>query len=204
MSTHAQAVPGVHRHARKQLIVNWGFQLRTLLPLLVFVALYVVLLIAVLFIPLHRSVADEPDLGVRAILRAQLFHIHLTLWPLLMVSLLFATYYAWRRSLRVAGPLYRLHLTLRELVEGEYRSIRFREGDEFRVFEDDVAQLSQKMRLIATRNRDILLTVYSQVKRLADRLEADDIIPRADLAEAVNAMRAQLEKAPEISLVARR
>lgn len=204
MSSHANPVPGRRERVRRRLLVDYPFQLRALRPLLVFVLLYVLLLAAFLFVPLQRSVAAEPDIGVRAILQAQLFRLHLYLWPLLVTSALIAAYYSLHWSLRVVGPLYRLHRTLNELVEGEARPLQLRPKDEFRYFEEDVAALGQKMRLIATRNRDILLAVHAHVKRLHDRLAADEIIARADLDEAVKAMLAQLEKAPEISLTTRR
>ncbi|MBI4467685.1 MAG: hypothetical protein HY656_09725 [Acidobacteria bacterium] len=200
MASRAEAVPGQPRYARRTLVVNWGFQLRALIPLLVLVGIFMVLALGVVFFPVHRAAANEPDWGIRAILRAQLASIHVQLWPLLGVATLFSIYLSWRRSLRVAGPLYRLHRTLNDMIEGDYKVIQFREGDEFRVFEDDIAQLGQKMKLISTRNRDILVVVHNQVKRLSDRLAGGDVIARADLEEAVQAMRTQLEKAPELGL----
>lgn len=204
MASHASPVPGGRQPVRRRLIIDLGFQLRALLPFLLFVGLYAALLAFLGLAPLQRTAAAEPDPGVRAILRAQLDTLHLYLWPLLGVSGLLAAYYSLRGSLHVAGPLYRLHRTLIELVEGEAKPLRFRRRDEFKVFEEDVTQLTQKMKLIATRNRDILLGVHAHVKRLADRLAADEIIARADLDEAVRAMLAQLEKAPELGAGARR
>jgi len=198
MASQASPVPGGRKLVRRQLIVDLSFQLRALLPLILFVVIYAALLAFLGLAPLQRAAAAEPDPGVRAILRAQLNTLHLYLWPLLAVSGLLTAYYCLHWSLHVAGPLYRLHRTLIELVEGETRPMRFRRRDEFKVFEEDVTQLRQKMKLIATRNRDILFAVHEQVKKLAERLAADEIIARADLDEAVRAMLAQLEKTPEL------
>lgn len=204
MGTRAAAVPGRRNYARRSRIVNPGYQLRAQLPLLVFAALYAGLLVGVLFFPLQRSVAAEPDLGVRAILAAQVSHIHFHLWPLLGVALLLAGYLGWRQSFRVAGPLYRLHRTMSEIAEGDYKTVQFRDGDEFRVFEEDIAQLSAKMKLVASRNRDALMYVHDRVKKLADRVAADEVIPRVELEEAFQSMRTQLEKAAGLGPAPRR
>lgn len=200
----SQPHPPGGQEKRRRLIVDPGLQLRAQVPLFVFAGLYAVLIYALLLYPLHQNARLEPDMGIRAILQAQLFNIHLYLWPLLAVSGLLAAYIGLRRSHRVAGPLYRLHRTLNELAEGEAKPLRFRRRDECRIFEEDVAQLNQKIKLIAGRNRDILFAVHAQVKKLAGRLTAGEVIARADLEEAVKAMLAQLEKTPEISLTARR
>lgn len=204
MSSYASPVPGGRPQKRRRLIVEPGLQLRAQSALLLFLILYAALLGGLLFYPLQRSVAAEPDLAVRAILGGYLWRIHFHVWLLLGVAGLVAFYTGLRWSLKVAGPLYRLHRALNEMAEGEVKPLRFRRHDECHIFEEDVAQLNQKMKLIASRNRDILFAVHAHVKKLVDRLAAGDIVARADLEEAVAAMQAQLEKAPEISLAARR
>ncbi|MDA2913737.1 hypothetical protein MYX77_07240 [Acidobacteriia bacterium AH_259_A11_L15] len=212
MSSHANPQLGGRRAVRRRLIVDPGLQLRAQIPLLVFAGVYALLLALLVFIPLHRDLADvaaEPDLRVRTILQhtlsSQLSFLHFHVWPLLGMAGVIGVYVGLRWSLRVAGPLYRLHRTLVELAtEGETRTVRFRRTDEFRVFEEDLIQLNQKMKMVAARNRDILFAVQAHLKKLAKRLAADEIIPRADLEEAVYAMLAQLEKAPEIRLSVRR
>lgn len=203
MASQASPVPGGRKLVRRQLIADAPFQLRALLPLILFVVIYLALM-GLTFYRLHSAAAADPDPAYRAILEAQLTNLHLHFWPVLGVAGLLAIYYSLHCSLRVAGPLYRLHRTLTELAEGEVKPLRFRRRDEFKIFEEDAAQLSQKMKLIATRNRDILFAVHGHLKKLAERLAADEIIARADLDETVRAMLAQLEKAPEVGVSVRR
>jgi len=203
MASQASPVPGGRKLVRRQLIADAPFQLRALLPLILFVVIYLALM-GLTFYRLHSAAAADPDPAYRAILEAQLTNLHLHFWPVLGVAGLLAIYYSLHCSLRVAGPLYRLHRTLTELAEGEVKPLRFRRRDEFKIFEEDAAQLSQKMKLIATRNRDILFAVHGHLKKLAERLAADEIIARADLDETVQAMLAQLEKAPEVGVSVRR
>lgn len=211
MSTHSQPLPSPPAQEREGLLVDHGFQVRALLPLIIFAGLYALLLLGALFIRVHPLYVGlyphaeaEPDPGIRAILLAQLWNINIDVWVLLGVAGLVAAYYGLHWSLRAARPVYRLHYALKEMTEGEYKPIRFRPGEEFRFFEDDLAALSQKIKLIGTRNRDILMAVHSQVRKLADRLAADEIIARADLEEFTRAVLAQLEKAPEVGVTARR
>lgn len=201
----AQAKASAEQSAKEQasLVVEPGILWRGQLPVVAFAGLYAVLLYAVLFFPLAGSVAAEPDFGVQAILRAQVMEVHLRVWPLLVVALLAASSLAFYHSLRVARPVYRVHYALREIVEGDYKPAPFPRREEFRFLQDDLIQLSQKMKLIAARNRDILLIVNAQMEKLAARLEAGEVIPRADLEESVGIIRAQLQKAPEVTLARR-
>jgi len=177
----AAPAPAGAKPEREPLLVDLGFQAREMLPLLVFAGLYALLLYTALFLPLNRSIAREPDLGIRVILQAQLGEIHLRLWPLLVVAGLLAAYLRIYRTLGVLRPVYRLHYALHGVAAGESPTLRVKKGEEFRFLEEDIAQLNQKMKLIATRNRDILLNVNAHMKTLADRLAADEIIARADL-----------------------
>lgn len=203
MPAKATSPHGPRKRARRRLIIDAGFQLRELLPLFIFAALYAALL-GVLFFILYRNANADPDFVLRAVRRAQMGEVQLGLWPLLGVAGLLAAFVSLPWSLRVAGPVYRLHQALNQLAEGEFKPLRFRRRDEFHILEEDVALLNQKMKLIASRNRDILYSVHAHVRKLSDRLAADEIIPRADLEEAIRTMRVQLEKAPEISLAGRR
>jgi len=212
MATQPKSAPGDLKDApppagakpeRGPVLVDLRFQAREMLPLLFFAGLYALLLYAVLFFPLNRSIAREPDLGIRIILQAQLGEIQLRFWPLLAVAGLLAAYLRIYRTLGVLRPVYRLHYALQAIAAGESPALRVKKGEEFRFLEEDIAQLSQKMKLIATRNRDILLNVNAHIKTLADRLAADEIIARADLEEVVAAVRAQLDKAPELALPGR-
>jgi hypothetical protein len=198
-----QATPAKPEKERLPLWYDTGFQLRAFLPVLVFAGAFLVLVYLLIFPPLEGSVAAETDLGIRAILSAQLDELRWRLSPLLGVALLLAAYLSFYQALHVVRPIYRLHEVLRALAAGEHPSLRMEKGEAFRFFEDDVSQLNTKMKLIASRNRDILFGVNAHVTRLASRLAADEVIPRADLEEFVAAIRGHLERAPEITLASR-
>ena len=203
MSAPSQAAPETKRE-REPLLVDLGFQLRELLPMALFVAIYAVLLFAFLFLPLSRRIAAEPDMGVGIILQGHLSQIHLYLWALLLVAALAAAYFRIYRSLRVLRPVYRLHYALRDVAAGEQPALRIQAGEEFSFLAEDVAQLNQKMKLLSARNRDTLLNVNAYIKRMNERLESGEIIPRADIEEFLDALRAQVDKSLDASAAGRR
>lgn len=198
----ARVVSRVRRWARRRIIVNPGYQLRTLLPIAVYTVALALLLGGLALFPLHRDLNAEPDPDIQAILQDQLFQLHLQLWPMLLFAAFLAAVYALLRSNYVAGPLYRLSLVLERMGEGDYRGARFRQGDEFREFEAITNHLAKKMQALSNRNRDILVSVENRVKQLVQRLNEEDL-PNDDLQQALDGILAQLDKARERAPVSR-
>ena len=184
---------------RRRLVIEPGFQFRAQLPAVLSLVILALLTATAVFLPLHHRVVQEPDVGVRALLRQQLFDIHLRLWPLFLVAGLIGVYYGLYWSRRVAEPLRRLHLHLQGMAEGDLKPLELRPSDEYRIFEEDVGVLNRKMQMLASRNRDVLLAVHGYVSKLRERLTTGDVIPRADLEESVTAILSQLEKTPDLA-----
>lgn len=203
MAAPDQATPAKPEKESPPLWLDAGFQARAFLPLLVFAGVLALLIYLLALMPLGRNIDAETDLGIRAILAAQLDEIRWRLFPLFAVAFFLAAYITFYQALHVVRPVYRLHDVLRSLAAGDHPSLRMEKGEAFRFFEDDVSQLNTKMKLIANRNRDILFGVNAHVTRLASRLANDEVIPRADLEEVVIAIRGHLERAPEIALASR-
>lgn len=198
----ARAATRVRKWARRKIIINAGYQFRTLLPILFYTGVFAVLVAGLVFFPLHREWNEEPDLGLRALLQQRLSELHWQLWPMLLLAAFLALGYALLRSHHVAGPFYRLRHVLQRMIEGDYRGVRFRRGDEFREFEAIVSQLGKKMQMLATRNRDVLMSVESRVKQLALRLDNEEL-PKAEVQTALDAILGQLAKARERTPVIR-
>ncbi len=188
-----RAVAGVRKWSRRRLMVNPAYQLRTLLPIGVLIFAYGILLGGLVFYPLHSEVSAEPDPVIRVLLSELLLTLHLRMWPLLAFAGLVAVLFALLRSHRVAGPLYRLDKVLRGMARGQVHHVRFREGDEFREFELLANQLAQKMKLLATRNRDTFETVQFRTRNLSARLRKEDL-SKQEVQEALEAILEQLGK----------
>lgn len=198
----ARAAAKLRKWARRRIIVNAGFQFRTLVPIAVYTVLFALLAGGLVFFPLHREVNAEPDPDIQVLLQEQLLGLHVRLWPMLLLAAFLAGVYALLRSHRVAGPLYRLNQTLLRMNEGDYRSLRFRQGDEFRELEPIVTQVGKKMQLLSTRNRDTLLSVESRVKQLTLRLNHEEL-PKEEVLNTLEAILAQIDKARERAPAAR-
>jgi len=204
MSAPGKTAPATGKPERQPLLVDLGFQTRALLPLAIVLVLSAVLLFGLLFFPLSGQIAAEPDMSVRLILQGYLEDIHLRLWPLLLVAVLTAGYFNIYRTLRVLRPVYRLHYALGEMAAGQHPTFDIKAREEFRFLAEDVDQLSQKMKLLSTRNRDILLSVDSHIKRMRERVNNGEIIPRADIEEFLDALKIQVDRSLEAAPPGRR
>ena len=173
------------RWARKQWIINPRYQYRSVLPAVMAAAVYAVLVGAFVFYPMQRNLQSEPDPGIQALLSEQLLQLNYRMWPLLLLAALAGSVYALQYSHRVAGPLYRLNMVLKDLAEGkDIKKVHFRDGDEFREFETLVTTLGEKMQSIRTHDRDIVDLVIDVVKRqtqLKERVEKEEQVPKDDL-----------------------
>lgn len=204
MSTPAKTEATTKKPEREPLLVDLRFQTRDLLPLAIVLVVYAVFLFGLLFFPLNGQIAAEPDMSVRLILQGYLEDIHLRLWPLLLVAILVAGYFTIYRTLRVLRPVYRLHYALGEMAAGQHPTLDIKPREEFAFLAEDVAQLNQKMKLLSTRNRDILLSVDSHIKKMRDRIDSGEIIPRADIEEFLDALKMQVDKTLESASPGRR
>ena len=197
----ADRAPGTKpARERPPLWVDPRIQLQAFLPLLLLTGLGAALVWFVVYTPLREEAGQEGDLGIRTILQAHLDAIFLN-WhtgAVLAAALILAGYVCFYQTLHLLRPVYQLQLTLKSMALGDYQPLRLARRDQFRFLESDTDQLNHKMKLIAGRNRDIIFSVHAHLMKLASRLAAGEVIPRADLEEFVDTVRTQLEKAPEI------
>jgi hypothetical protein len=188
-ATHSSIpLPQRKRHwIRRQLIVDGPFQYRMLLPVLVFAAIQVVLLMTALFYPLYKTAAQEPNQLVQAALFTQVMDAHVCVWSVLAFTSLLAGAYTLIRSNRVAGPVYKLRNGLVQLASGEYPKIKFRDNDELRDFEPVTDLLSQRMAYLASSNALQLDQFGQRLQYLKKRLE-NQPVSRADVERELNAI----------------
>ncbi len=145
-----------------------------MLPVIVFAIAMFLFFGVFLFYPLHRNVNLDPNPVIQAMLGEQLFVIHLKMWPLVGIAAAIACLYTLQRSLRVAGPLYRLWQVLMRMTQGQYQSVRFRDGDEFREFEGVTYRLARKMESLSGVSMTHLSKIESRLYQLKARIEMED------------------------------
>ncbi len=171
----AQAVAPRAPKWRRQIIVNRAFQMRTLRPILVYTGLVAVLAAVLVFLPMHRQAAADPDPRIQAVLDSELFRIELWLTPLLLLSGCIAGLYGLFRSNRLAGPLYRLQRALAALASGKYEALRFRRRDELRELEPVFAEIGSRMKTLAEGRGELLRFLRRNVEGLLKRAEANQL-----------------------------
>ena len=168
---------------RRRVIVDSPFQLRMVVPVVVFLVTFATLTGAFVVFPLYRNSTLDPSPVVRALMQEQLLSLHIRLWPMMMISALVAGIFALVRSIRVAGPLFKLKRGLMQMMAGGYEKIKFRRIDEFREFEDVANRLAQTIDSIATSNLRKTSSLEKRLKFLKSRLEVRDLDKREILSE---------------------
>lgn len=182
---------------RRRVIVDSSFQLRMVLPVVVFLVTFAILTGAFVFFPLYRSAAFDPSPIVRALLNEQLLSLHIRLWPMMLIAALVAGVFALVRSNRVAGPLFELKRGMMQMMAGSYEKIQFRHNDEFHEFEDVANRLAQTIDSIATSNLRKTSSVEKRLKFLKSRLEVRDL----EKSEILNELDDLIEEVSHIQVV---
>jgi hypothetical protein len=171
-----QGPPGkMRRWVRRRIIVNPALQFRMLLPIVIFAVLQGLLLGLVVFYPLHRNAAQDPDQIVQAVLNEQFLSLQVRFWPMFLIAAGSTSIYTLIRSNRVAGPLYKLQRGLMRMSEGEYMNMRFRNKDELREFEPVANRLAQRMEALASGNLRKTSQLEGRIKWLKTRLEMQEL-----------------------------
>ena len=73
---------------QRRIIVDPEFQWRMVMPIVLFVIIFVVLAGGFVFFPLYRDAAYDPNPIVRALLDEQILSLHIRLWPMLIIAAL--------------------------------------------------------------------------------------------------------------------
>ncbi len=181
----AQRFAAIRRWARRQWIVNPSYQYRTMLPPVIAAVVFALLFGAVVYFPMHRSLQAEPDPGIQVLLAEQLLQLNFRMWPVLLLAVAVACVYALQYSHKVAGPLYRLNIVLKDMAQGkDVKNVHFRDGDEFREFEKLASILGERMKNIRTQNRDVgelIINAAENMAQLKEMLGKEEGVTKEDL-----------------------
>jgi signal transduction histidine kinase len=88
--------------------------------------------LVVTFAPSLIAVMTETDLRVTAEASNELLVLHRRLWPAMCLVLIGSFIYTVHHSHRICGPIYRVKVVLRDMINGRYpQHVGFRKGDQF-------------------------------------------------------------------------
>jgi hypothetical protein len=180
-----EAASKARRWVHRRIVIDSSFQFRMLLPIAVFLALFVVLTGVFGFLPLYLHAANDPNPSVRALLSEQLLNFNIRLWPMVIIAALVAGIFTLMRSNKVAGPLFKLKKGLLQMMVGEYEKIRLRKDDEFREFEDVANRLALTIDSVTASAQRKTSTVEKRLKFLKSRLEVRDL-PKNEVMEELD------------------
>lgn len=138
---------GTVENRRRTRIVDRQFQLGLAARLLLVLAALFAAGIAVAFAPSAYVLATTSDLKSLEPAAAEFLVLHQRLWPAALLSFAGIFFYAIFFSHRIAGPVYRINMILRALIDGrDPPVVKFRDGDYFQPTAALLKELSEKLR----------------------------------------------------------
>lgn len=179
---------------RRHYLPRRGLQLRLLANTIVSLAVFSMLLIVALFLPLMQIVRgaapDAPDTIEAA---RRLLFLNSRFWPALGLSLIVVTLLSIRSSHRIAGPLYRFSVILDSVKNGKIpMPFRIRKGD---LLTEDAARINAMLDTLRERERVIDEAAF-ELKEIAELIERDEI--PSDTARRLHAIEARLDRRERI------
>lgn len=173
-------------------------EVRCVIPVFVFVASFVILVVFLFLLPLHRMVNAEPDPVVREILAGFWQMLHIRFWPVLLVAALLAM----GMSMLLARGIERGHKLLeqrlRRVASGEPDDKPYSSEREFTQFKDVTLTMQYALDRANKRSRQAILQAESTIDRLAKRISTDDV-PKVELLKAINGIVSELSAMADAS-----
>lgn len=168
-----------------------GSEARALLPVAAFALVTVFALLLLVFLPLHRTVAAEPDPMIHAVLADQVLQLHLRIWPILGCATLIGAGVAILTARHVIRALARLERRLRRVASGEPDETPPDPNREFTQFQEVTETIFYAQEQARKRGRSTLLQAESTIDRLAKRLVNEDV-PKLEIQKALAGIQSEL------------
>jgi len=172
------------RERRQRRALSLAFQLRAVLPVLLYGGLLIVLTLVFVWLPVQREFAADPNPVVKAILSVQLLRLELLLAPFLLISGGVAAVYALLRARRLAAPVQDLREHLAQLALGETAPLTLEKRDEFRELEAPFNALVSRVEQMSRTNLEMLRLLRRNLEGISQR-SADHQLTDADLRESI-------------------
>lgn len=179
----AKLATGV-RERRKRNALSLAFQIRALLPVLIYGGLLVVLTLVFVWLPFQSDIAADPNPVIKAILSAQLLRLELSLAPLLLISGGVAAVFALLRARRIAAPVRDLQEHLAQLSLGDAEPLMLEPRDEFRELEAPFNGVVTRVDQMSRTQLELLRLLRRNLEGISQR-SADHRLTDAELRESV-------------------
>ena len=164
-----------------------AFQLREMLPLAVFAGLLLLLAAVLVFIPMHRDIAADPNPAIQALLGSFLLRLELWLVPLLALSAAAGSMVAVVRARRIARPVRQVREALAQLGIGPVAPFTVRKGDEFADLEPAFTSALNRVEQLNRGRSELLRFLRRNLDGLVQRA-ASQQLTQEQLQESLAAM----------------
>lgn len=164
-------------YKRRKFFIDRQFQLKYVLLVIFMLVLYTLVFVATLFIPqlLPLMFNAPPPERVRAAEILLLYHKHV--WPAVFVVIPLFGLFSIFITHRVAGPVYRLKVRIRQLTLWNLDDrVTLRKGDDLQELADGINQLAAEMQLFV----HSLQTNYADMSAQIDAVQQEIAANRVD------------------------
>lgn len=134
------------QYRRRKIVIHPSFQLRSAIAVFFFLVVYSGVLGFLIFYPIKLELDRVTDPQSQMMISAQILTLHRRVWPgVLAVSVLVGAQILFI-SHRIAGPLYRVRVSLEQLVAGNPTvRVKLRKHDNFAEFEPLVNTIAEQL-----------------------------------------------------------
>ncbi len=157
-----------------------------------------------LYVPSALNLDPEVPVEERFIAAKQFLALTESIWPAIIGLILAAAFFSIFRTHRIAGPLYRLHMSAKELAEGNLTlRIRFRKGDDLHELADafNKAVMTFESGMAEVRDREALArkAVHESLEKL--RAQPGGDLDGAGKQDVVGQLESALKEGEQIDAV---
>lgn len=179
---------------RRHFLPRRALQLRLLANVIVSLAVFSMLLIMALFLPLMHivrgAVPDAPDTVEAA---RRLLFLNSRFWPALGLAVVVVTLLSIRSSHRIAGPLYRFSVIFDAVKSGKIpMPFRIRKGD---LLTEDAARINAMLDTLRERERVVEQAAF-ELHEIAATLDRQEVA-RDEVARSLRNIESRLDRRGE-------
>ncbi len=154
------------KYRRKKYLIDRPFQLKLLVMVISLLLIHTILVLAAVFLPTALVLYSNLPLERKNDAAKSILLFHKTIWPGIVAVIALFGYVSIFFSHKIAGPIYRIKMALREMAAGNYSNrITLRKGDELVDVAEHINALSE---IINTSKTALNLNHGSVIEALAE------------------------------------
>ena len=159
---------------RRRYLIDRQFQLKYVVLTICLLVMHTFLVLCAVFAPTFIMLYSSTSLEKKAEAANSILFLHNTIWPGIAVVIFLFGCLSIFVTHKLAGPLYRIKMSLREMAEGNFAvRIRLRKGDELGELAEEINLLAESVRKSQAEVRAINDGMKATVLALKDELAAE-------------------------------